>query len=221
MLVKEILNTDISPLKLTDNVATALMKIELLHSNKFCVVDEEDKVIGMASLEKLIEVVDEESTLDEVELDKPLTVPKDQHLFEASRVMLAKELFLIPVVDEEMYFQGMIKKRDLLSALGDAFNLSSFGSVIAVEMAQGDFTLADLVRIIEMEGVKILGVAVQQPRAENPSYRISFKLNIEDSSAISSSLRRFGYTIISEANSKALENNFSDRADELIRYLDI
>lgn len=221
MLVNEILNTDISPLKLTDNVATALMKIELLHSNKFCVVDEEDKVIGMASLEKLIEVVDEESTLDEVELDKPLTVPKDQHLFEASRLMLAKELFLIPVVDEEMYFQGMIKKRDLLSALGDAFNLSSYGSVIAVEMAQGDFTLADLVRIIEMEGAKILGVAVQQPRAENPSYRISFKLNIEDSSAISSSLRRFGYTIISEANSKALENNFSDRADELIRYLDI
>jgi hypothetical protein len=44
---------------------------------------------------------------------------------------------------------------------------------------------------------------------------------MEDSSAISSSLRRFGYTIISEANSEVLENNFSDRADELIRYLDI
>ncbi|MDZ7806378.1 MAG: CBS domain-containing protein [Gracilimonas sp.] len=221
MLVKEILNTDISPLRLTDTVATALMKIELLHTNKFCVVDEEDKVVGMASFEKLIEVVDEKSTLEEIELDKPLTVPKDQHLFEASRVMLAKELFLIPVVDSEMYFQGMIKKRDLLTALGDAFNLSSYGSVIAIEIDQADFTLADLVRIIEMEGAKILGVAVQQPSADNPSYRVSFKLNMEDSSAISSSLRRFGYTIISEANSEVLENNFSDRADELIRYLDI
>ena len=90
-----------------------------------------------------------------------------------------------------------------------------------MEMEQADFTLADLVRIIEMEGAKILGVAVQQPRAENPSYRVSFKLNLEDSSAISSSLRRFGYTIISEANSEALDNNLSDRADELIRYLDI
>lgn len=221
MLVKEILNTDISPLRLTDTVATALMKIELLHTNKFCVVDDEDKVVGMASFEKLIEVVDEKSTLEEIELDKPLTVPKDQHLFEASRVMLAKELFLIPVVDSEMYFQGMIKKRDLLTALGDAFNLSSYGSVIAIEIDQADFTLADLVRIIEMEGAKILGVAVQQPSADNPSYRVSFKLNMEDSSAISSSLRRFGYTIISEANSEVLENNFSDRADELIRYLDI
>ncbi|MDR9419507.1 CBS domain-containing protein [Gracilimonas sp.] len=221
MLVKEILNTDISPLELSDTVATALMKIELLHTTKFCVVDETGKIIGMASLEKLIEVVDENSALSEVELDDPLFVPENQHLFEASRVMLAKELYLMPIADSERNFQGMIKKRDILTALGDLFNLSSFGSVIAVELGQNDFTLSDLVRIIEMEGAKILGIAVQQPRAENPFYRISFKLNLEDSSVISSSLRRFGYTVVSEADSEILEENFSDRADELIRYLDI
>ncbi|HET8865459.1 MAG TPA: CBS domain-containing protein [Gracilimonas sp.] len=221
MLVKEIINKDISPLKLTDTVATALMKIELLHTTQFCVVDETGKIVGMASLEKLIEVIDEKSALSQVELEDPLFVPQDQHLFEASRVMLAKEIYLIPVVDNDMVFQGMIKKRDVLKALGDVFNLSSYGSVIAVEMSQADFTLSDLVRIIEMEGAKILGVAVQQPRAENPYYRVSFKLNLEDSSVVSAGLRRFGYTIISEANSEVLEHNFSDRADELIRYLDI
>lgn len=221
MLVKEILNTDISPLTLSDTVATALMKIELLHTTKFCVVDEAGKIVGMASLEKLVEVVDENSPLSEIELDAPLFVPESQHLFEASRVMLAKELYLMPIADNERNFQGMIKKRDILNALGDVFNLSSYGSVIAIELDQNDFTLSDLVRIIEMEGAKILGVAVQQPRAENPFYRISFKLNLEDSSVISSSLRRFGYTVISEADSEILEENFSDRADELIRYLDI
>lgn len=221
MLVKEIINTEISPLKLTDTVARALMKIELLHTTKFCVVDESGKIVGMAALEKLIEVIDENSQLSEVELEEPLYVPQDQHLFEASRVMLAKELYLMPVVDHEMVFQGMIKKRSVLTALGDVFNLSTFGSVIAVELSQADFTLSDLVRIIEMEGAKILGVAVQQPRAENPSYRISFKLNLEDSSVVSAGLKRFGYTVISEANSEVLEDNFSDRADELIRYLDI
>lgn len=221
MLVKEIINTDISPLKLTDTVATALMKIELLHTTKVCVVDEEGRVVGMASLEKLIEVIDEKSQLTKDDLEDPLFVPENQHLFEASRIMLAQELFLIPVVDEGMKFKGMIKKRDVLKALGDVFNLSSFGSVIAVELDQADFTLSDLVRIIEMEGAKILGIAVQQPRAENPFFRVSFKLNLEDSSVVSAGLRRFGYTIISEANSEALEHNFSDRADELIRYLDI
>lgn len=221
MLINEILNTDISPLHIEDTVATALMKIDLLHTTKFTVVDADNKVVGMASLDKLIEVVDENSLLSEVELEDPIFVPYNQHLFEASRIMLAKELFLLPVTDEEMKFQGMIKKRDVLSALGDVFNLSSFGSVITVELDQVDFTLSDLIRIIEMEGAKILGVAVQQPNAKNQAYRVSFKLNLEDSSVVSAGLRRFGYTITSEANSEVLEHNFSDRADELIRYLDI
>lgn len=175
----------------------------------------------MASISKLIEVVDENTPLSEVELEPPLYVPETQHLFEASRLMLSEQLYLVPVTDREMKFQGMIKKQEVLNALGDVFNLSTFGSVIEVEMAQIDFTLSDLVRIVEVEGAKILGVAVQQPKPEYPYYRVSLKLNMEDSSVVSASLRRFGYTIISEANSEVLEHNLTDRADELIRYLDI
>ncbi|MEX0845785.1 MAG: CBS domain-containing protein [Balneolaceae bacterium] len=221
MLVQEITNRNISPLKLSDTVAKALLRIDLLHTTKFAVVDDDGRLIGMASLDKLIEVVDEEVQLSEVTLSDPISIPEYQHLFEASRVMLAKELYLLPVIDEQMIFKGMLKKRDVLSALGDLFNLSSFGSVITVELNQGDFTLSDLVRIIEIEGAKILGMAVQQPSAKNTSYRVSFKLNLEDSSVVSAGLRRFGYTITSDADSETLEHNFSDRADELIRYLDI
>jgi len=221
MLVQEITNRDISPLKLDDTVAATLLRMDLLHTTQIPVVDENNRLVGMASLDRLIEVVDESAPLHNLELSPPISVPANQHLFEASRTMLAKELFLLPVVDKEMKYVGMLKKKDVLSALGDIFNLSSFGSVITVELGYQDFTLSDIVRIIEMEGAKILGVAVQQPDEEHPSYRVSFKLNLEDSSIVSAGLRRFGYTIISEANSEALEDDFSDRADELIRYLDI
>jgi CBS domain-containing protein len=221
MLVQELTNRDISPLKLTDSVGNALLRIDLLHTTKIAVVDDNGRLIGMASIDKMVEVVDEEVPLSEIRLEDPISVPEHQHLFEASRIMLAKELYLLPVTGKDMKFTGMLKKRDVLEALGEVFNLSTFGSVISVELSQTDFTLSDIVRIIEMEGAKILGVAVQQPKANNPVFRVSFKLNLEDSSVISSALRRFGYTITSEANSEALEHNFSDRADELIRYLDI
>ncbi|WP_020404403.1 CBS domain-containing protein [Gracilimonas tropica] len=221
MLVQEITNKDISPLKLDDTVAAALLRIDLLHTTRIPVVDENNRLVGMASLDRLIEVVDEETPLKNLELAEPISVPASQHLFEASRVMLAKELYLLPVVDTKMNFIGMLKKKDVLTALGELFNLSSYGSVISVELEQQDFTLSDIVRIIEMEGAKILGVAVQQPDIDHPSYRVSFKLNLEDSSVVSAGLRRFGYTITSEANSEILEGDFSDRADELIRYLDI
>lgn len=220
MLVHEIVNTKFVPLATTDTVGLALLKMDLLKATHYPVV-KDGKLIGMASLTRLIEASEEAMTLDMVTLDEPIFLPHHQHLFEAARKMLALELFVLPIVDEEMNYLGLINKREVLEALGDIFNLSAFGSVISIEVFQCDYTLTDIVRIVETEGAKILGIAVQQPNAENNTYRISLKLNLADSSVVSSSLRRFGYVITSEVSSNTFEHDFSERADELIRYLDI
>jgi CBS domain-containing protein len=220
MLVNEILNTEIAPLKSSDSVALALTKMDLLHTTKFPVV-ESGVLKGMIALETLIEVIDESVAIDSLPLDEGIYLPQDQHLFEAARRMLAYELYVLPVVDGEMRFMGMVKKRDVLEALGSIFNLESFGSVITIEMTPFDFTLSEVVRLIETEGAKILGVAVQQPGDENDFYRVSIKLSLEDSSPVTAALQRFGYVVSSQLSSETLENDFSDRADELIRYLDI
>ncbi|MEP1306255.1 MAG: CBS domain-containing protein [Balneola sp.] len=221
MLVNEILNTEVAPLRITDPVSLALAKLDLLHINKFIVVDEENKVLGMITIETLAEVVDENVSLSELPLEEVVWVPKSQHLFETTRKMFAHELYVLPVVDGEKNFLGLVRKREVLNALGEIFNLSSYGSVITIELEQMDYTLSDIVRIIETENAKILGVAVQQPNDELDSIRVSVKLNLEDSSVVSAALRRFGYVIVSEERSESMENNFSERADELIRYLDI
>jgi predicted transcriptional regulator len=220
MLVHEIINTDIAPLKISDSVALALTKLDLLHVTKFPVVDEE-ALIGMVSLDSLIEVEDEAMALSEITVGESISIPETQHLFEAARKMLAYELFILPVIDSEKRFLGVIKKRDVLKALGDMFNLESFGSVIIIEMMPYDFTLTEVIRLIETEGAKILGIAVEQPNLENQFYRVSIKLNMEDSSNVSSTLNRYGYVITSQVSSATMEKDFSDRADELIRYLDI
>ncbi|MTI86843.1 MAG: CBS domain-containing protein [Balneolaceae bacterium] len=221
MLVKEILNTEIAPLRLSDSVSLALTKMDLMNSTKYGVIDNEKNLVGMATLEHLIEVADEQTPLSEVELAEPLYIPVNQHLFEAARLMLAHELLVLPVINESFGYEGIVKRREVLNALGNLFNLSTYGSVITVEVSQKNFTLTEMVHIIETEGAKILSVAVRQPTAENPFYSISFKLNLKDSSVVSAGLRRFGYTVTSEAQSESFEMNFSDRADELIRYLDI
>ncbi|MEQ9309184.1 MAG: CBS domain-containing protein [Balneolaceae bacterium] len=220
MLVQEILNTEIAPLKTTDTVALALTKLDLLHTTKFPVVDD-GKLVGMISLDTLIEVTNEKALVQEVPLDESIFLPNDQHLFEATRKMLSHELFILPVIDAEKNFLGVIKKREVLEALSDLFNLESFGSVLTIEMTPYDFTLSELIRIIETEDAKILGVAVQKPNENNDFYRISVKLSIEDSSTVSSALNRYGYIVTSQVSSATMEKDFSDRADELIRYLDI
>lgn len=221
MLVNEILNTEIAPLKESDPVSLALAKLDLLHINKFVVVDADHKIKGMISIETLAEVVDENTILTDLPLEEIISVPITQHLFETTRQMFANELYVLPVTDNENNFLGLVRKREVLNGLGDIFNLSSYGSVITIELAQIDYTLSEIVRIIETENAKILGIAVQQPNDVLDSIRVSIKLNLEDSSVVSAALRRFDYVIVSEESSENMENNFSDRADELIRYLDI
>jgi len=221
MIVNEILNIEIAPLKVSDPVSLALTKLDLLHINKFVVVNDDNKIEGMISIETLAEVVNEETPLSELPLEDIISVPYSQHLFETTRQMFANELYVLPVADADRNFLGLVRKREVLNALNEIFNLSSYGSVLTIELAQIDYTLSDIVRIIETENAKILGVAVQQPNDEMDSIRVSIKLNLEDSSVVSAALRRYGYVIISEDRSESMENNFSDRADELIRYLDI
>lgn len=220
MLVQEILNTEIAPLKVTDTVALALMKLDLLHTTKFPVIDEK-RLVGMIALETLIEVDNEEVLIAQLPLDEVVYLPMNQHLFEATRMMLKHELFILPVTDLEMNFLGVIKKREVLEALSGVFNLEAFGSVLIIEMMPFDFTLSEVIRIIETEDAKILGVAVQQPNDSSNFYRVSVKLNIEDSSAVTSALQRYGYVVTSQLSSESMSKDFSDRADELIRYLDI
>ena len=220
MLVHEIIDKNIAPLKVTDSVALALTKLDLLYVTRFPVVDD-GVMVGMISMDTLIEVEDENIAISEVPFQEIISIPDSQHLFEAARTMLAHELFIVPVVDQYMNFMGVVKKRDVLQALGEVFNLESFGSVITIEMMPYDFTLTEAVRLIETEGAKILGIAVEQPNDDNGFYRVSIKLNQEDSSTVCSTLQRYGYVITSQVSSASMEKDYSDRADELIRYLDI
>ncbi len=220
MLVHEIIDKNITPLKVTDSVALALTKLDLLFVTRFPVVNE-GALIGMISLDTLIEADNEGLQISALKLQENISIPESQHLFEAARTMLAHEQFILPVVDNDQQFVGVIKKREVLQALGDVFNLESFGSVITIEMMPYDFTLTEVIRLIETEEAKILGMAVEQPNDNYGFYRVSIKLNMEDSSTVCSTLQRYGYVVTSQVSSATMERDLSERADELIRYLDI
>ncbi|HAW79078.1 MAG TPA: CBS domain-containing protein, partial [Balneola sp.] len=128
MLVNEILNTEIAPLKESDPVSLALAKLDLLHINKFVVVGHDQKIKGMISIETLAEVVDENTELSNLPLEEIISVPISQHLFETTRQMFAHELYVLPVTDNENNFLGLVRKREVLNGLGEIFNLFSYGS---------------------------------------------------------------------------------------------
>ena len=222
MLVAKAINTDTRVLSTTDSKVEAREHMERIGVNNLPVVDAEThKLTGHISMEALQSVADNERLIGDFELVEPIKIFSNQHLFHAIRLMLEYELHLLPVIDDEWVFKGIIEKEQVLESLSKMLNLTEYGSIITVRLNHQDFTLSEVVQLIEAEGGKILGITVETPNAEKKQYEVSIKLNLQDVSRVASALRRYGYTILTEAESESTNIDLETRADELLKFMDM
>lgn len=223
MLAEQILNTDIEPLHGEESITSALNRMDEAAVNCLPVVEATTrKLIGQVKRTQLERAENPEEEVKTFEFDEPVKIFQRQHIFEAARLMLQYELQMIPVVNEEITFAGMITKQNLLETLPDMLNLVSNGSILTIELDKIDFTLSEIVHLIEVEGAKILGLTVQKPKQEGEAFRVSIKLNLKDASRITSSLRRHDYNVVTDDASRDVFGfDMENRADELLNYIDM
>ena len=225
MLSHQLLEHDVPILKASDTARQAMDVLNDMDVNIMPVIEPRTrKLVGLVH-KKTFDTINFEDystkKLCDLDLQDPLKVFARQHLFEAVRLMLQHELCLIPVVDQEMTYLGLLRKEKVLEVLSHMLNLAEYGSVITVELAERDYTLSELVQLIEVEEANILGITVEVPANEEDTYSVSFKLNVEDLSRVTSALRRYGYVISSETEDQNYNIDFEERAGELLNYLDM
>ena len=222
MLAEKLINRDFEPLKPDDTVSSALAKMDAWQTTSVPIIEPSTrKVLGHVLFETVANISDIETRLADVEWRPALYTFQTQHVFEVARQMLQNEVRILAATDEMETYQGIIEKKNVLEALSAMLNIGLSGSVITVMMEKPDFTLSKLVHIIETENAKILGLTVEQPQHEESILQVSIKLNIEDTSAITSSLKRYGFIVSSVAKQDLLQVDMTSRANELIRYLDL
>jgi len=222
VLAEKIINRDFEPLKPDDTVSSAIAKMDAWQTSSVPIIEPSTKkVIGHVLFETVANISDVKTKLSDVEWKPALYTFKTQHVFEVARQMLQHEVRILAVTDEMETYQGIIEKKSVLEALSAMLNIGSSGSVITIMMEKPDFTLSKLVHLIETENAKILGLTVEQPEDEESLLQVSIKLNLEDTSAITSSLKRYGFVVTSVAKQDLLQVDMTSRANELIRYLDL
>lgn len=222
MLARQAINTDITPVESTDDLAEALRKLDRAGVEILPVVDASSgKLTGEISRSQAEKEGGGDLAVSALELEEGVKVYDAQHVFEAARLMLQYERRLLPVIDDEWQFCGVITKRRVLESLGRMLNLARQGSVVMIELDMIDFSLSEIVHLIETEGAKILGITVETPGGEETSLEVSIKLNVQDASRVSSSLRRHGYVISTESVNESFGMDLENRADELLKYLNM
>lgn len=222
MLAKDLLNIDFTPLEPSSKISAALAKMDAWHSSGIPIVEPTTKKnVGRILFDDIADKIDENELISAVEFRKPIYTFESQHIFEVARKMLQHEVRLLAVVDPTETYLGIIEKKEVLEALSTMLNITTAGSTITIQLSKSDFTISELVHLIETEGAKILGLTVEQPTDTETMLRVSLKISHEDTSAVTSSLRRHGYTTTTENRKDVMQVDLTSRADELLRYLDV
>lgn len=222
MLAKDLLNTDFKPLELSSKISAALAKMDAWQSSSIPIVESTTKkMIGHILFEDIADKVDEQESIASVDFRKPVYTFQNQHVFEVARQMLQHEVRLLPVVDASETYLGIIEKKKVLEALSIMLNIATAGSTITIQLQEADFTLSKLVHLIESEGAKILGLTVEHRTEGKSMIKVSLKISHEDTSAVTSSLKRHGYATTTENRYDLMQVDLTSRADELLRYLDV
>ncbi len=222
MFIHEILNPDYVPLRASNTVADGLEAMDEQHVDVIALIDfTTGRLLGVINRESLVQESDLEQTLFSKLQRNPYTISSDLHVADALREMHLHNKDFAVVTDPDKMYTGIVFRKDMQNAISGLLNSGREGSVIMVELAPSDYSLIDLVRIIESEGARILSLGVDTPGNQEQRFRVSVKLNTDDIDPILRALNRYGYVITSKTENTGSDEELHDRADEFMRFLNI
>ena len=219
MLNKELISTSIPSLKLTDSVFQAM---ELMA--EFCVkqlpVVAEDKYIGLVFEDDLMNL-DDAAELESVSTHfSKVAVHGNMHFIEAVQTANDYHLTVVPVIEKDNDFSGVIVASDLLRHLGKITGASEPGGLLVLEMDQRNFSFAEISKLIETNDAQITQLNTSWDSGSD-SFLVTIKINKFEISDIVATFQRYDYQVKYYFGEELYENELKDNYDHLMNYLSI
>lgn len=220
MTAKSLIALDIPSLSVEQTGRDAFHLLSDFHVKHLPVVDD-GRLVGLLSEEDIFnhKLYDPIGSYD-LSLLRHYAVRENEHVFEVMRVMGDNRLTVIPVVDNEGKYLGLISQNDLLRYFANTASFSEPGAVLVLEMPRRDYSLATITRIVEENDVKVLNAFVTStPDPEN--VEVTLKLNRHDLGRVIASLERHGYEVREMFGELEHADEMRDRYDSLMNYLNM
>lgn len=220
MKAAELLHNDVPPILPEESMEKALSWMDEFMVKHLPVV-KEGKYLGLISDEMIL---DHNTLSDDVSklslMGRQFAVKRSAHLYKVIQLMTAHHLTLAPVVDDQNDFFGSISSYRLMNmiALHTGFNQS--GAVIVLQMNDFDYQMSQIAQIVESNNTKILGFYTESVPDSN-QIRVTLKLNQSKLSPVLQTFSRYDYHICEIFTDDETINEYQDRFDHLMNYLNI
>ena len=219
MLNREIISSSLPTLNLQDSIMQALEIMNEFHVSQLPVVDN-DKYLGLVFEEDLMSV-DENATLQAVtDRFSKVAVRAASHFIEAIQTANDYHLSVVPVIEKDNEYTGVISATDLLMQLGKLTGASEPGAVIVLEMEQRGFSFSEISKLVETNDAQITQLNTYWDNSTD-TFSVTLKINKFEISDIIATFQRYEYQIKYYFGEELYENELRTNYDHLMNYLKI
>ncbi|MBD1421872.1 CBS domain-containing protein [Sphingobacterium chuzhouense] len=220
MYIGEILAKNYFDVQSDDSIGFALDKMDELHTTQLPIVDEHD-LLGIVTEDHLLSAHDETKTVSSLMVSlRFVYLYEYQHIYDALQYMDAHQLEILPVLDKENAYIGVVTTVDLLSAINETLGNKDPGAIIVLELGKNDVSFSHIAHIFESENVRILNTAVRDI-PDTTKIEMTIKVDKQNISTVVASLWRFDYVVKATFNDGSQDSDIKERYDILMNYLNL
>ena len=219
MLARELISDVVTALKTSDTGTMALSWMEVFRIKHLPIVNHRE-FLGLISDSDIYDLnnPDEPVGNHKLSLQKPF-VNEDRHIYEVIELLSRLELTLVPVLNEEKQYLGVITQEDLTRRFAHLSAMQQPGGIIELEMNEHDYSLSEISQIVESNNARILSLYVASSQ-DNAKLRVTLKINFTDLTSIMETFNRYNYTVVSShTDNEDLDEFYQERFDVLLKYL--
>ena len=219
MIAETLISNIIVPLRTSDSGETALEAMNEFYVRHLPVVNDKE-LLGLLSEDDVLNHdVNQDIGSYALSLPRPCIQTK-AHLYEVMKIMADFHLTVVPVIDNQQNYAGLISMEDVLQHFAKSLPFSEQGSIIVLEMAKRDYVLSEIARIIESENAVVLSAYVSSG-TDSSMIEVTLKVNSLHIQSILSTFERYEYAVKASFNEEELVDILQERYESLMNYLNV
>lgn len=126
---------------------------------------------------------------------------------------------ILPVLSFDNKYLGYLELSDIINHFNNTPFLREPGSIIVIEKGSKDYSFSEIGQIIESHNAVLFGLFISGKT--DGLTQITAKLSSNGLNEILQTLRRYGYSVISEHQEDSFNQSIDDRSEYLDKYLKI
>jgi len=221
MIASELISEIVPAVHKNDKASEALNWMDVFKVSHLPIVENRE-YLGLISDADIFDLNDPNcKVLDhQLSIQRPY-IKSHQHFFEAAELVAKFKLTVIPVLDKNENYVGLITTNDLAQEFSHLMSSENPGGIIVLEVKINDYSLSEIAQIIEGNDTKILSLYVRTIKLTD-KVEITIKVNRTNIAPVIQTFERYSYKIKEiHSDNNELDSSLKDRLDSFLNYLSI